>query len=109
MARMFCSCGRGILTDGKCQACGRSKTWKPRKKTTKEAGRGHDWRTLSERYRANNPLCEDCLGEGRVTPAEEVHHIQSIQSAPELRLAIENLVSICKKCHRKRHEEASVL
>jgi len=103
MGRRFCKCGKGVVSDGRCNACNYSATYKPRQTTTKQAGRGHDWRTLSERYRANNPLCEDCLGEGRVTPASEVHHIVPISEAPELRLEVGNLVALCQTCHRNRH------
>jgi 5-methylcytosine-specific restriction endonuclease McrA len=105
MGKRFCKCGRGIVVDGRCNCCNYSGTYKPRTKTTKQAGRGHDWRTLSERYRAINPLCEDCLGAGRTTAAAEVHHVIPITVAPELRLAIENLVSLCKSCHQNRHAD----
>jgi 5-methylcytosine-specific restriction enzyme A len=109
MVLMFCKCGKGIVSGGICPACGTNRNNKTRTKTTKQAGRGHDWRTLSERYRAHHPLCVDCLGDGVVTPAQEVHHIQPIEIAPELRLDWDNLVSLCKKCHRKRHNDSSVL
>ena len=52
-------------------------------------------------------LCVDCLNENRITPAEEVHHI--IELTPEnindanISLNEENLVSLCRECHKKRH------
>ena len=52
-------------------------------------------------------LCQDCLKKGRYTPAEEVHHIipltpLNIDDA-SISLNPENLVSLCRECHRERH------
>lgn len=54
-------------------------------------------------------LCQDCLAEGRYTPAEEVHHIipltpENIHS-PSIALNPDNLVSLCRSCHKARHGE----
>ena len=52
-------------------------------------------------------LCVDCLAKGYITPAEEVHHI--IELTPEnitdigIALGEDNLVSLCRECHKKRH------
>lgn len=52
-------------------------------------------------------LCEDCMKEGRVTAAEEVHHIKFITpdniNDPNVTLNWDNLVALCRECHRKRH------
>lgn len=52
-------------------------------------------------------LCEDCMKEGRVTAAEEVHHIKFITpeniNDPNVTLNWNNLVALCRECHRKRH------
>lgn len=52
-------------------------------------------------------LCQDCLADGLITPAEEVHHIVEVTpdnvDDPSITLNPENLVSLCRKCHRKRH------
>jgi 5-methylcytosine-specific restriction protein A len=72
-------------------------------KTTKQRGYGADWKDLSERYRAQYPLCEDCLKEGKVTPSSEVHHIVPISDDPSLRLTWTNLVALCNNCHNVRH------
>lgn len=56
-------------------------------------------------------LCQDCLdkvkrGEAfRVNPADTVHHIISLEAAPELGLCLDNLRSICRDCHAKEHPE----
>lgn len=50
-------------------------------------------------------LCVDCLREGRITPAEEVHHIIALSQAnvndPRISLNLNNLKSLCKLCHKK--------
>ena len=99
-----CRCG-GLKTDGKCDTCRNKAT---ARKTTKERGYGHDWRKLSERIRKEQALCELCLDEGRTRPAEHVHHVATVATSPELRLARSNLVPICVECHRKEHETDDV-
>ena len=52
-------------------------------------------------------LCQDCLAEGRYTPAEEVHHIEPLTpeniNSPSISLNTDNLISLCRECHKKRH------
>lgn len=69
------------------------------------------WRDLRvAKFRAN-PLCENCLEEGRVSPTEDIHHIVSFMSVYDrnqrLRLAFDydNLLALCKKCHQKIHNQ----
>ena len=54
-------------------------------------------------------LCEDCLKRGVYTPAKEVHHIEELTPAnihrPEITLNFDNLVALCKNCHKERHSE----
>ena len=90
----LCKCG--AIVKKVCERC-----YPPRQhdKTTKERGYGNDWRKLSERYRAENPLCERCTQHGRTTPAEHVHHKVKIREAPHLRLDWGNLISVCVACH----------
>lgn len=54
------------------------------------------------------PLCVDCERKGQVRPAEEVHHEVPIEEAPEQRYSGENLASLCKECHDKRHAEGAL-
>lgn len=51
-------------------------------------------------------MCQACRGEGRTRPAEVVHHIQTAESCPELRLTDSNLVSLCAECHERIHGRA---
>lgn len=56
-------------------------------------------------------ICQDCLAAKRngemIRPraATVVHHIQPVERRPDLRLDLDNLVSLCDPCHNKRHPE----
>lgn len=66
-----------------------------------------EWRKLRETYIKEHPLCEDCLNEGKVVPAEDIHHIRSPFQNGECNKALlldyNNLMALCKQCHNKRH------
>lgn len=67
------------------------------------------WKKLRHWQITNHPLCHDCMLEGRSVPAEEAHHIKpfsqgkTMEEKFELLLNPNNIVSLCKKCHDKRH------
>lgn len=67
------------------------------------------WRKLRISKLMNNPLCEMCLANEVVRQADEVHHIVKYSSGKtedeKNRLAYdyENLMSLCKECHRMIH------
>lgn len=69
------------------------------------------WRRLRKIKFAADPLCEVCKKEGRITPAEDIHHIRSFMTGatPDQRYALaydyDNLMSVCKKCHQRIHNE----
>lgn len=44
-------------------------------------------------------LCQECLRQGKVTHATEVHHIKPLKDYPELGLEVSNLESLCWQCH----------
>lgn len=57
---------------------------------------------------SNNPLCELCLLKGIVTVTQEIHHIIPIDvyNLDEyLAFDIDNLQSLCTKCHAEIHKE----
>ena len=66
------------------------------------------WKRLRDSKLMLNPLCELCLLEGKVTPAEDVHHIISpfkFNGEEKDKYAYDfcNLMSLCKKCHSNIH------
>lgn len=66
------------------------------------------WKSIRDAaIRRDHYLCVDCLAEGKVTPAEEVHHIIELTPEnigdPDVSLNLGNLVSVCREHHRARH------
>jgi 5-methylcytosine-specific restriction protein A len=67
--------------------------------------RGYDrhWVSLRAAKLAADPLCEDCLLDGRTTAATDVHHIAAFRGRDDpLRLDAANLRSLCPECHHRR-------
>ena len=60
---------------------------------------GYRWKKLRAAYISQHPLCEQCLKEGRVTRAEEVHHIVPLSHGGKHEFS--NLMSLCKSCHSR--------
>jgi 5-methylcytosine-specific restriction protein A len=70
------------------------------KGTRKARGYGNDWHRLRNWVLEGEPLCRRCVLEGRTVPAQEVHHIVAIKDNPDLRLSQDNLMPVCRSCHR---------
>lgn len=70
--------------------------------STTERGYGWDYQQWRDRIIRERPLCEDCLDQGRVTPAEELHHMVKIKDDPSRRLDEDNARMLCGPCHDKR-------
>ena len=60
---------------------------------------GIAWRRIRRIYIQAHPLCEQCMSEGRLTPAEEVHHILPLASGGTNDEG--NLMALCMSCHSK--------
>jgi len=70
--------------------------------STTERGYDWSWRKLRVQFLQRHPLCmcPECdEGRKRVTLAEVVDHIQTIEDRPDLRLAWSNLRSMSKAHH----------
>ena len=70
-----------------------------------------EWKELRiAKLRSTNGLCEECLKQGIVTGANQVHHIHPIEdshSVQEMRkwaFMWENLQSLCPSCHAAIHK-----
>ena len=70
------------------------------------------WKKLRLTYITDHPLCENCLANGIIKPAREVHHKQIFSTARteegqwNLFLDDRNLMSVCIKCHHMFHDYA---
>ncbi len=62
-----------------------------------------EWRRLRGLKLKRCPVCEECLREGRITPAVIADHILPAREYPEHRLSMDNLQSLCRACHNKKH------
>ena len=58
---------------------------------------GRAWKRIRDRYIAAHPLCEQCKRAGKITPAEEVHHILPLSKGGTH--VESNLMALCKRCH----------
>lgn len=69
------------------------------------------WVRLRRLKLGQDPLCEDCLREGRLRSATEVHHMRPVESVTtrqekeNLMFDIHNLRSLCHECHVKEHRQ----
>lgn len=64
---------------------------------------GQAWKHIRDRYMNTHPLCEQCQKEGRLTKADQVHHIKPL--AEDSDHSETNLMSLCSSCHSKIHAE----
>ena len=93
--------GCGRLTDG--QYCDAHRQTAERQynrylrdpDTNKRYGRA--WKKIRARFLLRHPLCEQCRQEGRLTPAQEVHHILPLANGGTH--DDNNLLALCKSCH----------
>jgi len=60
------------------------------------------WRRLRRRYITAHPLCEDCEAAGRLTPAQEIHHMKPVVQGGGF-LDEGNLRALCQSCHSHHH------
>ena len=52
---------------------------------------------------AETPYCEDCHERGELVAASHVHHVVEIKDDWSRRLDIDNLRSLCHRCHSQTH------
>ena len=60
---------------------------------------GQTWRRIRNRYIAAHPLCEQCSRDGRLIPAQEVHHIKPLADGGTH--DVDNLTALCSSCHSR--------
>ena len=60
-----------------------------------------EWQKVRAAFLQAHPLCELCLSEGRLTPAELVHH--KVPLAEKGTNNWDNLCALCSVCHSRLH------
>jgi HNH endonuclease len=68
----------------------------------RQVARYNDWRLAV--LKRDKRTCQRCGYQGKKLHA---HHIKEYAKYPELRIAIENGITLCPDCHRKTHRERS--
>lgn len=86
---------------------------KPKKNSSKSDCQNHiavyntrTWRELRLIYLAENPLCEICKNQQKLTLAQEVHHKTPISTGKTIAekkiigFDYDNLQALCTECHK---------
>lgn len=83
--------------------------YKRRYKTNNDAFyKSKAWKSLRlEALQRDNYLCVECLKNGKITPADTVHHIKPLRIDQARALQLSNLETVCTACHNKLHRERS--
>lgn len=76
----------------------RRRTHDARRGSSTARGYGYRWQKLRAMVLRREPRCRDCSAAGRVTLAEQVHHIDGNSRHN----ALENLMPLCASCHSRR-------
>ena len=69
------------------------------------------WKQLRKSILDAYPLCQRCQQEGRLTAAQEVHHVRPVEEAityadkMQRMYDAHNLQALCHDCHVKTHTE----
>lgn len=58
---------------------------------------GRAWKRIRDSYISQHPLCEECEKKGKLTKAEEIHHILPLSRGGTHERT--NLMALCKSCH----------
>lgn len=69
------------------------------------------WQKLRKYHIQHNPICAECLKNGFIKSADQVHHITPFLTGKNLEQIIflafdpKNLQSLCNDCHQKKHQK----
>lgn len=63
---------------------------------------GSRWDAYSVAYRVENPLCVNCLAEGRPRPSQVVDHRVPAKPGTAAFWDPENHQALCKECHDRK-------
>jgi|SRR5690625_146553 len=76
-----------------------------RDKTIDNFYRSKEWRKLRlVALERDNHLCIWCKDNGKLKQADVVHHIIEVEDDWDKRLTLDNLVSLCHRCHNRHHK-----
>ena len=87
----------GALSDA--QRAAAKKAFDKKRGTAAQRGYDSKWIELRNIVRAEEPLCRQCLAEGRITATQEIDHIIPHKGNRALFIARDNLQGLCKRHH----------
>jgi 5-methylcytosine-specific restriction enzyme A len=93
-----CACG-GVRRNGKCNRCGKQHSYDKRRGTAAQRGYGADWRKARRLYLHDNPLCVQCLKDGKTVAATVVDHIVPHRGDMVAFWVRSNWQALCKRHH----------
>lgn len=70
-----------------------------RRGTAAERGYDHRWRKARRLFLTDNPLCVECMKQGRTTAATDVDHVMPHRGDAVKFADVGNWQSLCKRCH----------
>ena len=76
--------------------------------TSTKRGYDADWRRLRQQVLAEEPHCQFCREQGRITGARDIDHIIPVREKPDLRLVRSNLRALCRPCHSARTARGNI-
>ncbi|NDI33612.1 HNH endonuclease [Chengkuizengella sediminis] len=77
-----------------------------REKKSKAFYQSKEWKIVRQQaLTRNHHLCQYCLKQRQITPADMADHITPIKDDWSLRLVLSNLQSLCNSCHNKKTAE----
>ena len=71
--------------------------------TSRQRGYSTQWDKVRAVKVMSDPICEMCREQGRTTATALVHHIIPVSARPDLLLVMDNLQSLCVRCHALIH------
>ena len=109
LKRLCPACGRSKVPGVPCECQrGRHRLYDKMQRNEKAAGFYHSpaWRATQRAVRSRAGGCDEWIKatEGRMVPADTVHHIEPLEDSPGASLALDNLICVSRRTHKYIHD-----
>ncbi|WP_455387617.1 HNH endonuclease signature motif containing protein [Petrachloros mirabilis] len=98
-----------LTKSGRCNSCKaksggeqRLAPWRAREQKWRNSARWRGENGLRQRQLKREPLCRECVSEGRIEPATDVDHVIAAHGDPKRFWNINNLQSLCHSHHSRK-------
>ena len=89
-----------LVPFGRCEK--HKRVNEPKRDLERQKLYGRRWRKIRASHLAGSPWCVSCLADGYHIPATEVDHIIRHEGNENLFFDVDNLQSLCKRCHSSK-------